>query len=116
MPPTPRVSQLHKVSSRSRSSSPLCGLATLLDRTTPSLRSTLITRVSSLLWTAPPLALASVFFLMVFATSSLCIQSEEGRPPGRSVQHCDGVLTFRTKAHTELMPPKHRLPRLPPGQ
>src|SRR5437660_709317 len=48
-------------------SSPHDGLATFVDRITLPLRSTLITRASSLLRTAPSLALASVFFLMVFA-------------------------------------------------
>src|SRR3954452_1541623 len=47
---------------------PASRLATLLDWTTLPLRSPLITRASSLLWAAPPLALASVFFLMVSAT------------------------------------------------
>ena len=42
-------------------------MTTLVSRTTLPLRSTLITRVSSLLQAAPPLVLVSVFFLMVFA-------------------------------------------------
>src|SRR5215469_3686758 len=100
MPPTLRVSQLHKVSSRSGSSSPLAGwqpcstgqrrpLAPLSLQETPRyygrLRPSLWHRYSSS-WYLP---------LVIF----LSIQGE--------------VLTFRTKACVELMPPIHRLP---PGQ
>ena len=46
---------------------PVFGLVSFVNRITLPLRSTLITRDSSLLRAAPPLVLASVFFLMVSA-------------------------------------------------
>src|SRR5438128_8182041 len=59
-------------------SSPHDGLATFVDRITLPLRSALITRTSSLLRTAPSLALASVFFLMVFAICHFPCHPERG--------------------------------------
>src|ERR1039457_81559 len=67
MPPILRASQGHKVSLMSYHSSPQSRLAILVNWITLPLRSTLVTRASSLLRAAPSLALASVFFLMVFA-------------------------------------------------
>src|ERR1019366_3141298 len=57
-------------------SSPLNGFATLVNRITLPLRSTPITEASSLLRAAPPLALASVFFLVVSATCHFPLHPE----------------------------------------
>lgn len=53
-------------------------LATFVGRITPPLRSTPITEASSLLREAPPLAPASVFFLMVLATCHFPSHLERG--------------------------------------
>src|ERR1700757_3169337 len=76
--PIPCVSQCNKVLSMSCHSSPQDGLATFIDRITLPLRSTLITRASSLLRTAPSRVLASVFFLMVFAICHFPCHPERG--------------------------------------
>src|ERR1039457_6834634 len=59
-------------------SSPRSGLATLINRITLSLRSTLITRASSLLRTATPLVPASVFFLLVSAICHFPLHPQRG--------------------------------------
>src|SRR6266550_3579503 len=59
-------------------SSPQNGLATLINQITLPLRSTLVTRASSLLRTAPLLAPASVFFLMVSATCHFPLHPQRG--------------------------------------
>jgi hypothetical protein len=64
-PPTPCASQCSTVLLRSYHSSPTCGLVIFVNRITPPLRSTFITKASTLLRAAPPLTPASVFFLMV---------------------------------------------------
>jgi hypothetical protein len=77
-------------------SSPDIRLATLINWITLPLGSPPIPGASSLLRTAPPLVLALVFLLMVFAICYFPF-------------HPDEVLTFRTKACAELIPPIHRL-------
>jgi hypothetical protein len=57
-------------------SSPHCRLVTLVSRITLPLCSTFITKVSSLLRTAPPLVPTSVFFLMVSAICYFPLHSE----------------------------------------
>jgi len=74
----PCVLQCNTVLLMSCHSSPHDGLATFVNWITLPLRSTLITRASSLLQTAPPLALASVFFLMVFAICHFPCHPERG--------------------------------------
>ena len=58
-------------------SSPQNGLVTLVNRITLPLRSTPITGASTLLRAAPPLALASVFFLVVSATCHFPFHPEQ---------------------------------------
>src|SRR5659263_305695 len=67
-PPRSFALQCYKVSLMSCHSSPTRGLVTVVNWITLPLRSTLITRASTLLRAAPPLVAASVFFLMVSAT------------------------------------------------
>src|ERR1035438_4406980 len=59
-------------------SSPMNGLVALINWITLILRSTLITRASSLLRTAPPLVSASVFFLMVSAICHFPLHPQRG--------------------------------------
>ena len=63
----PVIQPFLKVLLMSCHSSPHGRLVTFVNRITSPLRSALITRASSLLRATPPLVLASVFFLMVFA-------------------------------------------------
>src|SRR5215472_1211163 len=75
-------------------SSPQDGLATLVNQITLPLRSTLITRASSLLQTAPPLVAASVFFLMVSATCYFPLHPHRGsHVPYQSLHGADAAYT-----------------------
>src|ERR1700691_2633179 len=75
-------------------SSPQNGLATLVNRITLPLRSTPVTEASSLLRAAPPLVLASVFFLMVSATCHFPLHPERSsHVPYRSLYRVHAAYT-----------------------
>src|SRR5258708_2461530 len=76
--PTPYASQCNKVLLMSRHSSPQGRLATFVNGITLPLRSAVITTASTLLRAAPPLALASVFFLMVSAICHFPLHPQQG--------------------------------------
>src|SRR5258708_5431343 len=77
-PPTRPASLCSKVSLMSCHSSPQCRLMTFVSWITPPLRFTPITGASTLLQAAPPLAPASVFFLMVSAIRHFPLHPEKG--------------------------------------
>jgi len=76
--PTPCASQRNTVLLMSCHSSPQCRLVTFVNRITLPLRSTLVTRASTLLRAAPPLVAASVFFLMVSAICHFPLHPQRG--------------------------------------
>jgi hypothetical protein len=90
-------------------SSPHCGLVTVVNWVTLPLRSTLITRASSLLRAAPPLVLASGFFLMVSAichfplTSKTKFSRSVPKPALRSCRLYTGCRWDRKQVSSQLI-------------
>lgn len=87
---------------------------TLINRITLSLRSTLITRASSLLQTAPPLATASVFFLMVSAICHFPLHPQRGSHV--PYQSPNGVHAAYTPAAVGSVTACGAMPHFQPGQ
>ncbi len=91
-------------------SSPQYGSAKLVDRITLLLRSPPITEASSLLRAAPPLALASVFFLVVSATCHFPFHPDAKfsrsipKPVSSSCRRYTGCRRDRKQVPSRLIP------------